>query len=135
MSNSQGQRREIIRLPEFPRSSTPEPAPKRQRTSRGTSKNIVNIQDPESLGRQEKWKLPIIDSSERLSDPLEDRSEEKTCDSSILDSRLLRIRATHKDIRRLRQIGILSRRLSRMLESQVLLHESLTPLTDQASRS
>ena len=43
MSNSQGQRREIIRLPEIPRSSTPEPVPKRQRTSCNTSKNIANI--------------------------------------------------------------------------------------------
>jgi hypothetical protein len=39
MSNSQDSgRREITRLSEFSRSRTPEPAPKRQRTSRGTAK-------------------------------------------------------------------------------------------------
>ncbi len=43
MSNSNGQRREIIELDEFPRSSTPEPAPKRQRTSRKISSTIINI--------------------------------------------------------------------------------------------
>ena len=84
MSNSQGQRREIISLPEFPRSSTPEPSPKRQRTSRSTSKNIVNIpretrsrvtRSPRNVEPAEPTR--VIDSSERLSDPLEDRSEEE----------------------------------------------------------
>ena len=55
MSNSQGQRREIIRLADFPRSITPEPA-RRVETAESTR---------------------VIDSSERLSDPLEDRSEEE----------------------------------------------------------
>jgi hypothetical protein len=38
MSNSQPNRREIVRLEEVPRSATPEPAPKKQRTSRSTSR-------------------------------------------------------------------------------------------------
>ena len=73
-----------MRLPEFPRSSTPEPAPKRQRTSRSTSKNIVNIpretrprvtRSPRRVEPAEPTR--VIDSYERLSDPLEDRSEEE----------------------------------------------------------
>ena len=84
MSNSQGQRKEIIRLPKIPRSSTPEPAPKRQRTGRNTSKNIVNIprgtrprvtRSPRRVEPAEPTR--VIDSSERLSDPLEDRPEEE----------------------------------------------------------
>ena len=43
MSNSQEQRREIIELDEFPRSGTPEPAPKRQRTSRKISSTNIKI--------------------------------------------------------------------------------------------
>jgi hypothetical protein len=43
MSNSQGNKREIIRLPEFPRSTTPEPAPKKQRTSRSSSSKPSGI--------------------------------------------------------------------------------------------
>ena len=83
MSNSQGQRRRIIRLPEIPRSSTPEPAPKRQRTSRNTSKNIVNIprETRPRVNRSPRRVEPaeptrVIDSAERLSDPFEDRPEE-----------------------------------------------------------
>ena len=38
MSKNQGNKREIIRLDEVPRSRTPEPAPKRSRSSRSTSK-------------------------------------------------------------------------------------------------
>ena len=84
MSNSQGQRREIIRLSEIPRSSTPEPAPKRQRTSHRTSKTIVNIpretrprvtRSPRRVEPAEPAR--VIDSAERLSDPLEDRPEER----------------------------------------------------------
>ena len=43
MSRNMSNKREIIRLPEVPRSSTPEPepAPKRPRTSRSTSKLSV----------------------------------------------------------------------------------------------
>ena len=42
MSNSNSRRREIIELEEFPRSSTPEPAPKRQRTIRKASGSSIN---------------------------------------------------------------------------------------------
>ena len=82
MSNSQGQRREIIRLTEIPRSSTPEPAPKCQRTSRNNSKNIANIprgarprvtRSPRTVELAEPTR--VIDSAERFSDPLEDRPE------------------------------------------------------------
>ena len=37
MSKNQNERREVIVLEDFPRSGTPEPAPKRQRTSRSSS--------------------------------------------------------------------------------------------------
>jgi hypothetical protein len=37
MPNYQGNKRQIIRLPEFPRSATPEPETKKQRTSRSSS--------------------------------------------------------------------------------------------------
>ena len=78
MSNSQGQRREIIRLPEIPRSSTPEPAPKRQRTSRSTSKNITNIprEARSRVGRATRTvetaepAAEVMDASARSSDPL-----------------------------------------------------------------
>ena len=79
MSNSQGQRREIIRLPEVPRSSTPEPALKRQRTSRTTSKTIANIpraarprvsRATRTVGNAEPV-LEAMDASVRSSDPLE----------------------------------------------------------------
>ena len=80
MSNSQGQRREIIRLADFPHSSTPEPAPKRQRTSRNTSKSIVNIprearprvtrsRSEEEVETAEPA-AGVMGSSERSSDPL-----------------------------------------------------------------
>ena len=81
MSNSQGRRSEIIPLDKFPRSSTPEPTPKRQRTSRNTSKNIVNIprearpRVTRSAGIVETAELTrAIDSSEWSSDPLGYRS-------------------------------------------------------------
>ena len=77
MSNSQCQRREIITLDEFPRSSTPEPAPKRQRTSRMTSRTIINIPTESrprvtrSAGTVETTEPPrVMDSAERSSDPL-----------------------------------------------------------------
>ena len=79
MSNSQGQRREIIRLPEVPRSSTPEPALKRQRTSRTTSKIIANIprtarprvsRATRTVGNAEPT-VEVTDDSARSSDPLE----------------------------------------------------------------
>ena len=83
MSNSQGQRREIIRLPEVPRSSTPEPALKRQRTSRNTSKIITNIprevrprvsRATRTVGNAEPA-VEAMDASARSSDPLEHRVE------------------------------------------------------------
>ena len=74
MSNSQGQRREIIRLAEVPRSSTPEPALKRQRTSRTNSKNIANIpraaRPRRTVGNAEPT-VDVTDDSARSSDPLE----------------------------------------------------------------
>ena len=82
MSNSQGRRREIIKLDEFPHSSTPEPSPKRQRTSRNASKTIVNIprearpRVTRSARTVETAESPrVMDSSERSSDPLGYRSE------------------------------------------------------------
>ena len=81
MSNSQGRRREIIPLDEFPRSSTPEPSPKKQKTSRTTSKNIVNqaketrSRVTRSTGTVETAEPPRAKGSAgRSSDPLEDRS-------------------------------------------------------------
>jgi len=77
MSNSQGNRREIIRLTEFPHSSTPEPPSKRQRISRSTSKNIISIpresrpRVTRSAGIVENAEpTRVVDSSERSSDPL-----------------------------------------------------------------
>ena len=83
MSNSQGQRREIIRLPEIPRSSTLEPTPKRQRTSHNTSKNITNIprETRPRVARATRTvetaepAAGVIDSSARSSDPLEHQVE------------------------------------------------------------
>jgi len=82
MSNSQGRRREIIPLDEFLRSSTPEPSPKKQRTSRTTSKNIVNqakearSRVTRSTGTVETAEPPRVkDSAGRSSDPLRYRSE------------------------------------------------------------
>ena len=81
MSNSQGNRREIIRLPEFPRSNTPVPAPKRQRTSHSTSKNIISIpkESRPRVTRPQEAAIEdavvtssptrVIDSSERSSQP------------------------------------------------------------------
>ena len=80
MSNSQGQRREIIELDEFPRSGTPEPAPKRQRTSRKISSTNINIPTerprvPRSAGTVESAEpLQATGSVGRSSDPLQDRS-------------------------------------------------------------
>ena len=85
MSNSQGQRREIIRLPEVPRSSTPEPALKRQRTSRTNSKNIAEIpraarprvsRATRTVGNAEPA-VEVTDDSARSSYPLEHRPEER----------------------------------------------------------
>jgi len=79
MSNSQGQRREIIRLPEVPRSSTPEPALKRQRISRTNSKNTAEIpraarprvsKATRTVGNAEPVRQVTHDSA-RSSDPLE----------------------------------------------------------------
>jgi hypothetical protein len=56
MSNNEGNKREIIRLPEFPRSGTPEPVPKRQKTSRSTLKKtnsipkVARVATPASVG-------------------------------------------------------------------------------------
>jgi hypothetical protein len=82
MSNSQGRRREIIPLDEFPRSGTPEPSPKKQKTSRTTSKNIVNqaketrSRVTRSTGTVETAEPPRVkDSAGRSSDPLRYRSE------------------------------------------------------------
>ena len=80
MSNSNGQRREIIELDEFPRSSTPEPAPKRQRTSRKASSTNINTPTERprvtrSAGAVERAEPPRAKgSAERSSDPLQDRS-------------------------------------------------------------
>jgi len=82
MSNSQGRRREIIPLDEFPRSSTPEPSPKKQKTSRTTSKNIVNqakdsrSRVTRSTGAVEPAEPPRVkDSAGWSSDPLRHRSK------------------------------------------------------------
>jgi hypothetical protein len=72
MSNSQGRRREIIPLDKYPHSSTSEPSPKQQRTSRSTTKDIVT----RSKGTVETAEPPrVIDSAERSSDPLRYWSE------------------------------------------------------------
>ena len=94
MSNSQGQRREIIRLPEIPRSSTPEPAPKRQRTSRSTSKNITNIprEARSRVGRATRTvetaepAAEVMDASARSSDPLEHRVETAEPAAEVMDA-------------------------------------------------
>ena len=81
MSNSQGHRREIIELEEFPRSGTPEPAPKRQRTSRKISSTIINIPTERprvtrSAGTVETAEPPQAKGSVgRSSDPQRQRSE------------------------------------------------------------
>ena len=69
-------------MDEFPRSSTPEPSPKRQRTSRKTSTTNTNIPREsrsraiQSAGTVETAEpTRVIGSSERLSDPLAQRSE------------------------------------------------------------
>jgi hypothetical protein len=156
MSNSQGQRREIIRLPEVPRSSTPEPALKRQRTSRTTSKNIANIpraarprvsratrtvgnaepvveamdasaRSSDPLEHQVDIAEPAVeamDASARSSYPLEHRPEERVdnAEPSAEAQMPLRGRAIHSDIERLRQVGILRRRLSRRQETSSPAH-------------
>jgi hypothetical protein len=81
MSNSHGHRREIIELDEFPRSGTPEPAPKRQRTSRKVSSTIINIPTERprvtrSAGTVETAEHPQAKGSVgRSSDPQRHRSE------------------------------------------------------------
>jgi hypothetical protein len=80
MSNSHGQRREIIELDEFPRSSTPEPAPKRQRTSHKVSSTInIPTERPRvtrSAGTVETAEPPRAKGSAgRSSDPQRYRSE------------------------------------------------------------
>ena len=80
MSNSQGQRREIIELDEFPRSGTPEPAPKRQRTSRKISSTNIKIpterpRPTRSAGTVESAEPPQANGSVgRSSDPQRYRS-------------------------------------------------------------
>jgi hypothetical protein len=130
MSNSQGRRREIIPLDEFPRSSTPEPSPKKQRTSSIKRRR----QDPESLGRREQWKLLSLRESRT---PLGGRAihldtgrKEEWNERKLHEQRApLRGRATHLKTGRLRQKWIRRRRLSK-----IHLHESMTPLRGQASR-
>jgi hypothetical protein len=76
MSNSNGQRREIIELDEFPRSSTPE----RQRTSRKASSTIISIpterpRATRSAGTVESAEPPQAKGSVgRSSDPQRHRS-------------------------------------------------------------
>ena len=58
----------------------------------------------------------VMDASARSSDPLEHRPEEGV-ELLSLRQMPLRGRATHSDIKRLRQVGILRRRLSRRQET------------------
>ena len=109
MSNSQGGKREIIRLSEFPRSRTPEPAAKRQGTSRSNSKTINSIPKDSRLpgqretvaGLSQKKAAPTsleVDrhlqespgSSERSSEPLEDSTSlmhSRRIDTAAAESR------------------------------------------------
>ena len=68
MSKNPGSKREIIELPEVPRSSTPEPVPKRPRTSRSTSKLPVrdSRRSDESRARGTKG---VIASAAETSEP------------------------------------------------------------------
>ncbi len=77
MSKNPSNKREIIELQEVPRSSTPEPVPKRPRTSRSTSKAPVrdSRRSEESGARATRG---VIASAEGLLPAVERSSEEKT---------------------------------------------------------
>ena len=129
MYNFQGQRREIIELDEFPRSGTPEPALKRQRTSRKISSTNIKIPTERprvtrSAGTVESAGPPQANGSVgRSSDPQRHRSEGR-----VELAEPTRANGSFKT-GRLRQKWILRRRPLR-----IHLAESMTPLRGCASR-